>query len=69
MAYKVKKSKLQKRDESNDELIDSFMNGNRIYVREKFKGMRQENKGLFLGQAKYRLSQKDYDDLVRSLYK
>lgn len=67
MAYGIK-NKRNIKYENNEYLIESWINGNRIYVRKKFRGMRADNKGVFLQQAKETMTQEDYDDLVRGLY-
>jgi len=70
MTYGIKRNVRYelRRLENNEELINSWINGNRMYVRAKFKAMRYENKGLFLQQAKESMSSEDYEDLQRGLY-
>lgn len=70
MEYKVNRQRKarEKIYQTNEELIESHINGNRSYVREKFKNMKHERKGIFLSHARETLNKEDYDDLVKSLY-
>jgi len=71
MSFEVNKPRQPKRNiqvENNNYLIESWINGNRSYVRGKFKKMRFENKGVFLQQAKETMTAEDYDDLNKGLY-
>ena len=69
MAYEINKPKRNIQYENNEALVISWINGNRMYVREKFKRMRHENKGVFLQQARELMTTEDYDDLQEGLYK
>jgi len=69
MAYNLKTPKRNVKYENNEYLIESWINGNRSYVRSKFRNMRTDNKGVFLQQAKETMTQEDYDDLVLGLYR
>lgn len=68
MAYNIKNPRRNIQYENYDALIESWINGNRSYVRNKFKMMKHENKGKFLQQAKETMTSEDYDDIQRGLF-
>lgn len=63
-----RKPKVDTQYENNEYLIESWLNGNRSYVREKFRNMRGSDRGTFLQQAKQTMKAEDYDNLQRGLY-
>lgn len=68
MAYKISNPQRNIQSENNQALVESWINGNRSYVRAKFKTMKHDRKGLFLQEAKEYMNQEDYDDLIKGLH-
>jgi hypothetical protein len=63
-----RKPKVDAQYENNEYIIESWLNGNRSYVSEKFRNMRGSDRGTFLQQAKETMTAEDYDDLNKWLY-